>query len=214
MWERIKSWIHNPTQDEKLAELKAKSEDLCSRRDSVYDGSSDLEALEAGLLEKGKESTSKVVRRRLAARLASVRKDLSRANASAAMFNKQIDIVHTAIHNMELVSHCETASLDPVEQITENAVKAEEILESLTADADMMSVLACTNVSMSADELAILEEFEDADETTKVVADKKVKIVEEVEIVEGAEDGIGPDVANGNNLDERMEALSTRLETT
>lgn len=145
-----------------LAERRAA---LARRRDRIYDDIAKLEDREAQLLEQGKAAKSQVPRRRLAAQLAQLRKDIARQNTTAAMLNQQINIISTDIHNLTLLQQGEMAQLPSTEQLTENAVRAEEMLETLKADADMVASLESgieANVT-SAEEEAILREFEQAD---------------------------------------------------
>lgn len=111
--------------------------------------------------------------RRLAAQLAQLRKDITRQNATAAMLNKQINIVSTDIHNLTLIQQGEMASLPDTEELTENAVRAEEMLETLKADADLVSSLETgIEESLTSDEeLAILREFKEEAEPAPAKAE-------------------------------------------
>ncbi|MHC4697015.1 MAG: hypothetical protein ACYTFA_09750 [Planctomycetota bacterium] len=150
---------------EKVNLLSERRAALAQRRDRIYEDIGKLEKKEAELLEQGKAAKSHVPRRRLAAQLAQLRKDIGRQNSTAAMLNKQIDIISTDIHNLTLIQQGEMASLPDTEELTENAVKAEEMLESLTADAELVGSLesGMEQVLASEEELAILREFEEAD---------------------------------------------------
>lgn len=138
---------------------------LAQRRDRIYDDITRLEAREADLLAQGKAATSLVPRRRLAAQLAQLRKDIARQNTTAAMLNQQINIISTDIHNLTLVEQGKVAELPSTEELTEHAVQAEEMLETLKADADLVGSLemGVGESLASADELEILKEFEAAD---------------------------------------------------
>jgi hypothetical protein len=107
-----------------------------------------------------------VPRRRLAAQLAQLRKDIIRQNTTAAMLNQQINIISTDIHNLTLIQQGQIARLPETQELTEHAVAAEEMLESLNADAEMVGTLE-TGMDIklaSADEQAILKEFEAFDQ--------------------------------------------------
>lgn len=138
---------------------------LAQRRDRIYDDITKLETKEADLLEQGKAATSAVPRRRLAAQLAQMRKDIARQNTTAAMLNQQINVISTDIHNLTLVEQGKVAELPTSEELTEHAVQAEEMLETLKADAEMVGSLemGMGESLASADELEILKEFEAAD---------------------------------------------------
>ena len=146
-----------------LAERRAA---LAQRRDRIYGDIGKLEKKEAQLLEEGKAAKSQVPRRRLAAQLLQLRKDIGRQNTSAAMLNKQINIISTDIHNLTLIQQGEMAQLPDTTELTEHAVEAEEMLETLNADADMVGSLetGMEQSLTSEEELAIMQEFEGADE--------------------------------------------------
>ncbi|MGD2108547.1 MAG: hypothetical protein PVI86_04055 [Phycisphaerae bacterium] len=147
---------------EKMNLLAERRAALAQRRDRIYEDISKLERKEADLLAQGKAATSHVPRRRLAAQLNQLRKDIARQNTTAAMLNRQIDIISTDIHNLTLIQQGEMAQLPDTTELTENAVKAEEMLETLQADAELVGQLETgMEATLSSDEeLAILKEFE------------------------------------------------------
>ncbi|MHC4064538.1 MAG: hypothetical protein ACYSUI_08560 [Planctomycetota bacterium] len=142
-----------------LAERRA---GLAQRRDRIYEDITKLEDKEAKLLEQGRTTSSAVSRRRLASQLAQLRKDIARQNTTANMLNSQINIISTDIHNLTLIQQGQMAKLPDTEELTQNAVQAEEMLESLKADADMVASLetGMGETMTSDEELAILKEFE------------------------------------------------------
>jgi hypothetical protein len=150
-----------------LAERRAA---LSQRRDRIYDDIIKLEKKEADLFDEGKAATSPVPKRRLAAQLAQLRKDIARQNTSAAMLNQQINIISTDIHNLTLIQQGQIAKLPDTAELTEHAVAAEEMLETLKADADLVGSLemGLDATVASAEELAILKEFEVAAEKPKM----------------------------------------------
>lgn len=145
-----------------LAERRAS---LAQRRDRIYEDIAKLEKKEAELLEQGKATKSHVPRRRMAAQLAQLRKDIARQNATSAMLNKQVDIISTDIHNLTLIQQGEKAKLPDTTELTEHAVQAEEMLETLKADSELVGSLetGIQETLVSEEELAILKEFEGAD---------------------------------------------------
>jgi hypothetical protein len=150
---------------EKINALAERRAALARRRDRMYEDIGQLEQKEASLLEAGKAATSQVPRRRIAAQMAQLRKDIARQNTAAAMLNQQINIISTNIHNLTLIQQGELARLPDSQELTENAVKAEELLESLKADSEMVSGLEVDmqDAITSSEELAILKEFETAE---------------------------------------------------
>ncbi|MEK6799790.1 MAG: hypothetical protein AABZ12_12565 [Planctomycetota bacterium] len=153
-----------------LAERRAA---LSQRRDRIYDDIAKLEKKEADLHAQGTAAASAVPRRRLAAQIAQLRKDISRMNTSAGMLNQQINIISTDIHNLTLLQQGRMAELPDTHQLTEHAVAAEEMLETLKADADLVGQLetGMEQTLVSEDELAILKEFEEPTPSAKAAED-------------------------------------------
>jgi hypothetical protein len=145
---------------EKFSEQRAM---LVQRRDRLYGQIGKLEEKEGDLLEQGRKNPSKIVRRRLAAQLVQVRKDIARQNTLANQLNQQVNIIATRIHNLTLIQHGQMAQLPSTEELAEEAVQAEEMLEQLKADADMVASLETTMSDALADEqeLEVLKEFDE-----------------------------------------------------
>jgi hypothetical protein len=153
---------------QKINVLSERRAALAQRRDRLYEDISKLEAKEADLLSQGRAASSQIVRRRLAAQCVQARKDIARFNTTASMLNQQINIISTDIHNLTLIQQGQMAKLPDTEELTENAVKAEEMLETLKADADLVGGLetGMADMTTSDEELAILKEFEEGSATT------------------------------------------------
>ncbi len=145
-----------------LAERRAA---LSGRLDRMYEDIGKLEKKEEQLRDEGKASSSKIAKRRLAAQISRMRKDISRCNTSAAMLSKQINVISTHIHNLELARTGSVAEMPTGEELTEAAVNAEEIIEQLNVSDDLVSSLevSMAESAMSDDEAAILAELEGDD---------------------------------------------------
>lgn len=156
-----------PTDEEKIASLQQRVDTLSAQRDRIYGDTTLLEQRESKLLEEGKASKSKIVQKRLASQLLQVRRDLQRQHTTAAMINGQVDILGTDIHNLTLLQQGAMADLSDSQKITENAVRAEEILESLSSNAALVSTLEAGMDNLaSQEELDILKEFDEMDTVT------------------------------------------------
>ena len=83
-------------------------------------------------------------------------------STSAALLSKQINVISTHIHNLELAQTSSTAQLPTSEELTEAAVNAEEMLEQLNASDDLVSSLevGMAESAISDDEAEILRELE------------------------------------------------------
>jgi len=113
---------------------------LVQRRDRIYDDLSKVETREADLLKQGRESPSPAVKRRVASQIKQIRDDMGRLQASARMIGQQVDVISTHIHNLSLLQQGQAAKLPPVEEITQDAVRAEEMIEQLNADTELVAV--------------------------------------------------------------------------
>lgn len=168
------------TKIEKFSEQRAH---LAQRRDRLYNDIGKLERRESDLLAQGKTNTSQVVRRRVAAQLAQVRRDIARQNTTAGMLNQQINIISTRVHNLTLIQQGQLADIPSAEDLATEAVQAEELLEQLKADADLVGGLetGLAETLTSREELDILKEFEDPQPATKPKAKTKTETEIETE---------------------------------
>ncbi|MCK4340407.1 MAG: hypothetical protein KAY37_01625 [Phycisphaerae bacterium] len=157
---------------EKIGLLAEQRAGLAQRRDRLQEDSTILEEKEAELLQQGRRASSDSARRRTAGELAHLRKSIARQNTLARLLYSQIEIISTHIHNLTLIQQGRLTKLPDTEEITRNAVQAEEMITSLQADADLAARLEAglsADVT-SAEELAILKEFERATETERPVS--------------------------------------------
>jgi len=163
----VREWIaslfsskgEEPRKINQLTESRIK---LAHRRDRIYEDISRLEKREQSLLDEGRQTSSSVVKRRVASQVSQLRNDLSRLNTTASMLNQQINVLSTDIHNLTLLQQGQMAQLPSAEELTDHAVAAEEMLETLGADAKMVEGLEAgiAQQAMSDDEAAILKELE------------------------------------------------------
>jgi hypothetical protein len=142
-----------------LTERRAK---LASRRDRLYDDVGKLESREADLMKQGRESASPAVRRRVATQVKQLRDDMERMHAAARMVGQQIDVISTHVHSLTLIQQGQAAKLPTPEELTQDAVRAEELLEQLGAEVELASSLAPTGreAGLTNEELEILRELE------------------------------------------------------
>lgn len=135
---------------------------LVQRRDRLYEDLGKLEVREQEFLKQGRESPSPAVKRRVASQIKQLRDDMNRLQASARMIGQQVDVISTHIHNLSLIQQGQSARLPAVEEITEDAVRAEEMIEQLNADVDTVANLSMgvTGQTATDEELAILQELD------------------------------------------------------
>ena len=174
----LAKWIMNlfskdGEEAQKINVLAERRASLSSRINRMYEDIGKLEQKEEQLRVEGKATASKVSKRRIAGQISRMRKDISRCNTSAALLSKQINVISTHIHNLELAQTSSTAQLPTSEELTEAAVNAEEMLEQLNASDDLVSSLevGMAESAISDDEAEILKELEgDAPESSSAKA--------------------------------------------
>lgn len=165
-------------ESKKINVLSERRAALSTRLDRLYEDIGQLEKREAKLREEGKAASSMVSKRRVAAQIARLQKDISRSNTSASILSKQINIISTHIHNLELAQTGSLAALPSTDELTEAAVSAEEILEQLSASDDLVTSLevGMAESAMSEDEADILKDLMgDSEEAAKVKPESGVQ---------------------------------------
>ena len=175
----MSSWIKGlfskkATEDERVVSMERRQMWLSERSAKLYEEIGKLEGEEKKLVDEGKASTSKVTRRRKAQQISLLRKDIRMRNTSAAILNKQINTIGVHLRNLELAQSNAAAGLPSCDELTEAAVNAEDIIESLSNNDDLVnSIENQMDHSLSAEETAILAEFEeeDGDEESEISPD-------------------------------------------
>ncbi|MCL2330508.1 MAG: hypothetical protein FWC56_04310 [Phycisphaerae bacterium] len=145
----------------KINALTERRAQLAVRRDRLYEDVSKLETREAQLMSQGRESSSQSVKRRVASQVKAIRDDMNRFNEAARMIGQQIDVISTHVHNLSLIQQGQSAKLPSSEEITQDAVRAEELLEQLNSETGLTSTLAPSGqeTGLSNDEIAIFQEL-------------------------------------------------------
>jgi hypothetical protein len=160
--ERVKALFNKKGNDEKkIAFLSERRAALSQQQDRIYDDLSKLEQRENELRTQFKESTSALTKRRLTSQLLQFRKDIERRQQMLNVISQQVNVVNTHLHSLELVKQGQGAQLPNSEELTEDAVKAEEFLAQLQTDAEVAgSVGSVASSGLSDEEQALFEELE------------------------------------------------------
>ena len=160
--ERVKALFARKGENEKkIAFLSERRTALCQQRDRAYEDMAALEQQEGALKRQFQEATGAITKRRVTTQLVQLRKDVERRQQLLSVLNQQVDVVSTHLHNLELVQQGQTAKLPDTDEITADAVKAEEMLAELQADAELTGSLGRTATSgMTDEEKALYDELE------------------------------------------------------
>jgi hypothetical protein len=161
-FERVKALFSKKgDNDKKIAFLSERRAALSQQQDRIYDDLSRLEDREAQLRQQFKDSTSALTKRRLTSQLLQFRKDIERRQQMVQIISNQVNVVSTHLHNLELVKQGQGAKLPDSEEITADAVKAEEFIAQLQADTELAeSVGGIASAGLSDEEQQLFEELE------------------------------------------------------
>ncbi len=160
--DRIKSlFSHKGDEDKKISFLAERRTALSQQRDRSYEEMANLEQQEGSLKRTFRESGAQITKKRVTTQLLQLRKDLERRQQLVSVLNQQINVVSTHLHNLELVKQGSTAQLPDAEEMTADAVKAEEMLAELEAAGELAGTSAPSGVSgMTAEEKELFDELE------------------------------------------------------
>src|SRR3954454_15302979 len=167
--ERVKSLFGKSGNDEKkIAFLSERRAALSQQQDRIYEDLGKLEGKEAELRQQFKDSTSALTKRRLTSQLLQFRKDIERRQQMLGVISQQVNVVNTHLHSLELVKQGQGARLPNSEELTADAVKAEEFLAELQADNEIAGTVGGLGTSgLSDEEQALFEELERESEADK-----------------------------------------------
>ncbi len=160
--DRIKSIFARKGENEKkIAFLSERRTALALQRDKAYEDLNAFEKQEGMLKRQFKEAAGAITKKRVTQQLLQMRKDVERRQQMIDVLNRQVNIVGTHLHNIELVQQGQRSELPDTEEITADAVAAEEMLASLEADAELAESVGMGSVGkMSEEEQALYEELE------------------------------------------------------
>lgn len=160
--ERMKALFGRKGENEKkIAFLSERRAALSQQADRAYEEMSVLEGREEDLKRQFKEASGTITKRRVTGQMLQLRKDLERRQQLLTVLNQQVNVVSTHLHNLSLVQQGQTAKLPDTDEITADAVKAEEMLAQLEADSELAGSVGQTAVAgMSAEEQALFDELE------------------------------------------------------
>jgi hypothetical protein len=147
--------------EKKIAQLSESRARLSLQRDRAYEDMTVLEQQESALKDQFKNAGGAIAKRRITGQMLQLRKDLERRQQLLSVLNQQINVVSTHLHNLELVQQGQVASLPNTDEMTADAVKAEEVLAELEANAELAGTVGSIGTTgMSAEEQALFEELE------------------------------------------------------
>ncbi|HEY2586753.1 MAG TPA: hypothetical protein VGI81_13400 [Tepidisphaeraceae bacterium] len=160
--ERVKAlFARKGDAEKKIAHLSERRAALSLQRDRAYEDMTVLEQQESALKDQFKNAGGAIAKRRITGQMLQLRKDLERRQQLLSVLNQQINVVSTHLHNLELVQQGQVASLPNTDEMTADAVKAEEVLAELEANAELAGTVGSIGTAgMTAEEQALFDELE------------------------------------------------------
>jgi hypothetical protein len=160
--DRIKSLFARKGEEEKkISFLAERRTALSQQRDRAYEEMSTLEQQEETLKRTFREASAQITKKRVTTQMLQLRKDLERRHQLIGVLNQQINVVSTHLHNLELVKQGTSAQLPDADEMTADAVKAEEMLAELEATNELAGTSAPSSVTgMTSEEQALFDELE------------------------------------------------------
>jgi len=152
----------------RIADYAKKRAELFFIRDGLFNEVDYLGQQESDLLELGRTTESKGMRRRYAADLLLKRKEIDRKNGLANAIGKQIDIMSGHIHNISAKLCGQAIELPSLNEIEENLLNTEQILGDLTEKSVAIDVADETireASDVSETEASIMAEFDPPEKT-------------------------------------------------
>src|SRR5258706_16342954 len=160
--ERVKAiFSKKGNDDKKITFLSERRAALSQQQDRIYEDLNKLENKEGELRQQFKDPSSALTKRRLTSQLLQFRKDIERRQQMLAVISQQVNVVNTPLHSLELVKQGQGAKPPDSEELAADAVKAEEFLAELQADAEIAgSVGPIGSAGLSGERKTPFQEFD------------------------------------------------------
>ncbi len=144
----------------RIAQLAEQRAMLSRQRDVANDELGRLEDRERELRDQFAHDDNATVRRRITSQIVQLQKDIERRRQTVGVFNQQINVVATQLHNLE-IARAGTGNLPTSDEIAEEATKAEDVLAELQASAELADELGSQvkATTSSAEEQRLFEEL-------------------------------------------------------
>jgi hypothetical protein len=155
---------HKGETEKKIAYLAERRAMLGQTRDRTYEDLTGMEGREVELKQQFADASTETTKRRITSQLVQLRRELQRKQQLVDVLNRQVEVVGTHQHALELVKQGTPTNtkLAAPEQMAKDAAAAEEVLAQLQANSELAdSLMSMTGTSsMTAEEQALYEELE------------------------------------------------------
>ena len=155
---------HKGETEKKISYLAERRAMLGQTRDRTYEELTNLEGREVELRQQFADASTETTKRRITSQLVQLRRELQRKQQLVDVLNRQVEVVGTHQHALELVKQGTPTNqkLAAPEEMAKDAAAAEEVLAQLQANSELAdSLMGMTGTStMTAEEQALYEELE------------------------------------------------------
>ena len=164
MWHAVVEFLKRlrPEEDipHQIARLYESREYSGRMMDETLERIRQLEEVETNLMEEGRASQT-IARKRIATKVATARKQIARQHQLANVYSCKMNIADTEIHSLQLLQEGVSDDLPNTETLTDHAVQAQEVLETLVVNSEMAAeLIQDQTVAFSEEEEKILAEFD------------------------------------------------------
>lgn len=160
--ERIKSIFSGRTSNEKkIAFLSERRAALSQQRDALADELALLEKRDAYLRQQFRQGESEPARRRVAAQMVQLHKELDRRTQMLTVLNQQVNVIASHLHTLDLLQQGRQGKLPESDVLAADAARAEEMLAKLQAESEVADAVspAIGGGAMGVDEQAMFDEL-------------------------------------------------------
>lgn len=194
-----KNYRREVAEIEKEEKVRDALEKLRVTKDDAREKLDGMEKEEKEIIREGTAEKSVEIKRRLAGRLSSLRKDISRENSTVQFASRQISRCEDFLHTRKMARLAGTIGLPDTEEIVENQVEAELAIEAADAAAEAAESVEFDYLDEEAE--ACLAEFETAEETDDVAETEtetdaaSAEAMAEFEVIDNTDDETEADKA-------------------
>ncbi len=135
-------------------------EQLRVTRDEAREALDAMELKEKEIIRQGRAQKSTEIKKRLAAKLAALRKEISRESSTVQFAGRQLGRCEDFLHTRKIIRLAGATGLPNTEETVENQVEAEQAIEAAEAAAEAASSIEF-DYGMDEETQACLAEFED-----------------------------------------------------
>jgi hypothetical protein len=152
---------HKGETEKKISFLAERRALLGQQRDRAYDELTSLEGKESALRADFMKAGGETSKRRITSQMVQMRREIARRQQLVDVLNRQVEVVGTHQHTLELVRQGGASSqMANPEEMAKDAAAAEEVLAQLQANSELADSLITPVSSMTTEEQALYEELE------------------------------------------------------